>query len=61
MQSSRLQHDRNILDTLAQLNARYSGELMQLVENGCDDLWIISIDKFGMEVGVRVEVRTSLE
>jgi len=47
-------HDRNILDTLAQLNARYSGELMQLVENGCDDLWIISIDKFGMEVRVRV-------
>ena len=48
-----LADDRNILDTLAQLNARYSGELMQLVENGCDDLWIISIDKFGMEVCYR--------
>jgi len=47
-------HDRNVLDTLAQLNTRYSAELMQLVENGCDDLWIISIDKFGMEVRVRV-------
>jgi len=47
-------HDRNVLDTLAQLNTRYSGELMKLVENGCDDLWVISIDKFGMEVRVRV-------
>ena len=47
-------HDRNVLDTLAQLNTCYSGELMKLVENGCDDLWVISIDKFGMEVRVRV-------
>jgi putative heme iron utilization protein len=47
-------HNRNVLDTLSQLNARYSEEFMKLIENGCDDLWIISIDKFGMEVRVRV-------
>lgn len=53
------QSGRSVVETLNELNARFSArlarEMSKVLELDVDDLWIISIDRRGIDVRVRYD------